>query len=75
MPAGLVTIHEQRLMEVRLVFLHVLKQEYMAMLDEGIVHGSSSLIHGLLHSADVAADRVYLPLYDWVVISNDMKTP
>ena len=66
--------HTERLLLVRFVQLHLLKGEYSAMVDEGILPGGVSLDLG--QSIDIAMDNLGVPLYDWrFLVTNSFEVP
>ena len=66
--------HSERLLLVRFVQLHLLKGEYSAMVEEGILPGGVSLDLG--QSIDVAMDNLGVPIYDWrFLVTNSFNMP
>ena len=66
--------HSERLLLVRFVQLHLLKGEYSAMVEEGILPGGVSL--DLAQSIDVAMDNLGVPIYDWrFLVTNSFNMP
>ena len=45
------------------------------MLEDGVMPPRSTLALDVIHSVDMALDRVKMPLYDWYVITKPLRVP
>jgi len=70
--AGSTPLDPRRLVFLREIFLHMVRNAYDQGVEEGTIEGTSTVVQTLMHSVDQTLDEVHVELHDWAVLDEQL---
>jgi NhaP-type Na+/H+ or K+/H+ antiporter len=69
---GAAPLDARRLVFLREIFLHMVRNAYDHGVEEGSIDGTSSIVQTLFHSVDQTLDEIHVELHDWAVLHEQL---